>query len=294
MKQILIVITATLLFTLTVNGQDLFFIGENSYSCAETMTLKSNSDDDNDLNIFLAKDGNTGLFAVVVESYFGATFSKEIIIYLQDGTVIKCNNKVTYDYVDRKAKAVYSLKEDQLNSIRNSNIHTVRYTLELTAVDDNVLNKEWNRSASNKGIPTKTIVSNFLDGKIKDIVEFGDFTDGEDEGTKGVGTGTTNSYVHEEGSGAGDGSISFSLGGRTSKMLPRSNDTGQKEGIIVVEIRVNSNGDVISANPGVKGSTTLDEYLCDVAKQAALKAKFSAKPDAPDQIGTITYHFELR
>lgn len=120
---------------------------------------------------------------------------------------------------------------------------------------------------------------------------------GEGEGTykgnQGKETGSVDSKIHGEGKGLGTKGISFSLDGRTSKMLPKPEDTSQKEGIVVVEIRVNSNGDVISATPGGKGSTTLDEYLIDVAKKAALKSKFSAKPNAPDQIGTITYIFVL-
>jgi ATP-dependent Clp protease ATP-binding subunit ClpA len=52
---------------------------------------------------------------------------------------------------------------------------------------------------------------------------------------------------------------------------------------------------VIQAIPGSKGSTTLDEYLLKVAKEAALKARFEAKSDAPAvQKGTITYNFMLR
>ena len=60
MKKILIIVIATLHFTLTVKGQNLFLIGEKSYSCTQTITLQSNSDEFyiNDLNVSLAKDGN--------------------------------------------------------------------------------------------------------------------------------------------------------------------------------------------------------------------------------------------
>ena len=52
---------------------------------------------------------------------------------------------------------------------------------------------------------------------------------------------------------------------------------------------------MIQAVPGIKGSTTLDEYLLKVAKEAAMKATFEAKPDAPAiQKGTITYNFKLK
>ena len=127
-------------------------------------------------------------------------------------------------------------------------------------------------------------------------------TEGEDsngegdsvyKGNQGVVSGSVDSNIHGDGQGLGSEGISFSLKGRTSKLLPKPIDTSQKEGVVVVDIRVNSKGDVISATPGVKGSNTLDQYLLMVAKNAALLAKFNRKPNAPDQIGTITYHFVL-
>jgi hypothetical protein len=63
----------------------------------------------------------------------------------------------------------------------------------------------------------------------------------------------------------------------------------------MVEISVDRSGIVIQAIPGTKGSTTLDEYLLKVARDAALKARFDPKSDAPAvQKGTITYNFILR
>jgi len=64
---------------------------------------------------------------------------------------------------------------------------------------------------------------------------------------------------------------------------------------VVVEVTVDQNGKVTKAVPGVKGSTTLDEYLLQSAKEAALKAVFDLKLDAPAyQKGTITYFFKLK
>ena len=68
-----------------------------------------------------------------------------------------------------------------------------------------------------------------------------------------------------------------------------------KEGIVVVEITVDRTGKVISATPGIKGSTIVDNTLYAAAKKAAVASKFNLKNDAPDrQVGTITYHFKLQ
>ena len=125
-------------------------------------------------------------------------------------------------------------------------------------------------------------------------------------GDQGSKDGTMESKYHGPGGGHGDtpgasgpggegGGISYSLGGRKSQKIPLPEYTQQVEGRVVVEISVDKSGNVISAKPGVKGSTTTNSYLLEKAKQAALRAKFNAKPDAPDeQRGTIVYNFLLK
>lgn len=114
-------------------------------------------------------------------------------------------------------------------------------------------------------------------------------------GNQGVQTGSVDSKVRGDGSGTGDKGISFSLGGRGSQKLPPPKYDYQGEGRVVVEITVDKQGKVVQAVPGIKGSTTLDEYLLKVAKDAALEAQFESKQDAPPvQKGTITYNFRLK
>jgi len=123
-------------------------------------------------------------------------------------------------------------------------------------------------------------------------------SEGETGGTGNQGRqdGAVDATSHTGGPGGlGDEGISFSLEGRTQQLLPPPEYNYQVEGIVVVEVTVDSNGNVTAANPGVKGSTTLNEHLMAAAKKAALAAKFDRKPDAPAfQKGTITYHFLLQ
>jgi outer membrane biosynthesis protein TonB len=95
--------------------------------------------------------------------------------------------------------------------------------------------------------------------------------------------------------GLGGSGIGFNLNGRNPVHLQKPEFTVHKDGIVVVEITVDRNGKVISATPGVKGSTIVDNTLYAAAKKAALESKFNLKSDAPEkQIGTITYHFKLQ
>lgn len=113
-------------------------------------------------------------------------------------------------------------------------------------------------------------------------------------GNQGVPTGSVDSKVRGDGSGTGDKGISYDLTGRKFQLLPDPKYEYQGEGKVVVEIMVDRTGKVTQATAGVKGSTTLDEYLVSAAKEAALKAKFDPKPDAPIQKGSITYNFKLK
>jgi colicin import membrane protein len=115
------------------------------------------------------------------------------------------------------------------------------------------------------------------------------------EGNQGVETGVVNAGVYGDGAGTGTEGVSFNLAGRQARSLPKPTYDIQDEGIVVVEVTVDRNGNVTQAVPGVKGSTTLEEYFLRVAREAAMAAKFDRKPDAPViQKGTITYNFILR
>ncbi len=115
------------------------------------------------------------------------------------------------------------------------------------------------------------------------------------KGNQGSPTGSVESQNRGEGSGLGNSGISYSLAGRGVQRLPLPKYDYQGEGRVVVEVSVDRSGKVTQAIAGIKGSTTLDEYLLKVAREAALEAQFDAKPDAPlIQKGTITYNFVLK
>lgn len=98
------------------------------------------------------------------------------------------------------------------------------------------------------------------------------------------------------GSGEGDGKgISVNLGKRKTLSLPKPDYLKQKQGIVVVTVTVDKQGNVTKAIPGAKGTTTLDDDLHKAAVKAALTAKFDVNPNAPAyQTGTITYIFKYQ
>lgn len=110
-------------------------------------------------------------------------------------------------------------------------------------------------------------------------------------GDQGQVHGTPESVNYEGLGGEGSG-ISFSLEGRGAKVIPKPTYTSPEQGRVVVSIWVNRQGLVVRADDGAKGTNISDINLRRLAREAALQAKFSEDPSAPDlQRGTITYNF---
>ncbi len=102
------------------------------------------------------------------------------------------------------------------------------------------------------------------------------------------GKGTTGN------SGVGTSGIGYSLEGRTLKRVPQIKDESQETGIVVVRIKVDRQGRVISAEFSPAGSTTTNQRLINLALQAAKQARFNADPNAPAfQSGTMTFRFRI-
>lgn len=89
--------------------------------------------------------------------------------------------------------------------------------------------------------------------------------------------------------GKGNG-ISFDLGGRKARILPKPSFNSSEDGKIVVSVKVNVEGKVISATAGDKGTTITEPNLYKQAENAARISLFARDSNAPEaQRGTITY-----
>lgn len=109
-------------------------------------------------------------------------------------------------------------------------------------------------------------------------------------GTQGVPTGNA-SYGKTSGVG---GWGSFDLGGRSlgSGGLAKPNYSVDDYGTVVVDILVDSKGNVVEATIG-KGTNTPSASLRSEALKAAKKTKFNEVNSVINQKGTITYKFNL-
>ncbi len=126
----------------------------------------------------------------------------------------------------------------------------------------------------------------------KDQGEAGGDGNTDQQGDQGAANGdpNSNSYV---GGGSGNGT-SFNLSGRNLLSSPRIQDNSQEEGKVVVDIIVDRSGKVLRATAGARGSNTTSALLYKKAKDAAMRTKFNANPNAAEeQKGQMTFIFIL-
>ncbi len=121
------------------------------------------------------------------------------------------------------------------------------------------------------------------------------YGDGGSGGGTGGGHGTGNGSGVGAGSGSGTGGGNgYSLSGRKATSRPTPQNNCNEAGTIVVRVTVDRNGNVLSALPGVKGSTNSSSCLKNIAKDAAMRTKWEPKASATaEQIGSIVYNFKL-
>lgn len=115
-------------------------------------------------------------------------------------------------------------------------------------------------------------------------------TGGGQGGGNGTGTGPGNG----PGSGPGSGGLStnYILSGRTMNRKPSLKETAPEEGVVVVDIWVDKNGNVTKAVANPAKSQATSAKLFQLAEKAAKEAKFSSSGQN-EQKGTITITFKL-
>lgn len=100
------------------------------------------------------------------------------------------------------------------------------------------------------------------------------------------------SYYGSPGSGSGTGG--YGLNGRSLVSKGKVQQECNQEGRVVVKIVVDRNGKVISATPGVKGTTNNNPCLLDPAKKTAFMHKWNLDSNAPSQqVGFVVVNFKL-
>jgi hypothetical protein len=95
------------------------------------------------------------------------------------------------------------------------------------------------------------------------------------------------------GNGNGSGvSLLRGLSGRKITRIPSFEDDFNENAKVAVDIRVDANGNVVSAEYQPRGSTTSDPNLKAIAIRKAKQVKFN--PGSDESVGTLQFNFRLK
>ena len=113
-----------------------------------------------------------------------------------------------------------------------------------------------------------------------------------EKGDQGAPGGDPNA-TNYKGGGHGSGiAISRGLQGRSISSTPSFKDEFNENAKVAVDIRVDGDGNVISAEYQAHGSTTSDASLKAIALKKAREVKFNSGSD--ESMGTIVFNFKLK
>lgn len=127
---------------------------------------------------------------------------------------------------------------------------------------------------------------------------------GKSNGASGEGDGTTNTPGNQgnpngstltnnyNGTGSGNGGLQMAQRNFVNK--PSVSDDNRRAGRVVVDIRVDKNGNVVYASAGAKGTTITDAALLQKCEDAVRNSKLNSSENAPDnQVGKVVFVFKV-
>ena len=141
---------------------------------------------------------------------------------------------------------------------------------------------------------TKSVLSNVLNAKKIEGEQKQGEGDDNSQGDKGKEEGNPYASSYYNRAGLGGNGKGYGLNGRSLQSNGAVTQECNEEGTVVVRITVNQQGQVIAAEPGVKGSTNVHPCLLEPAKKTALLHKWFPDANAPTkQIGFVVINFKL-
>ena len=141
---------------------------------------------------------------------------------------------------------------------------------------------------------TKSVVSNLLKRQPETSEENQGEGDDIEQGDKGKIEGNPYSSSYYNTVGLGGEGKGYGLNGRNLLSNGKVVQECNQEGTVVVRITVNNQGEVVQAEPGVKGSTNTHPCLLEPARKTAFLHQWFPDNNAPaEQIGFVVIQFKL-
>ena len=210
--------------------------------------------------------------------------------------ISKSKNQIEKNYSNQESKKVLenSNKENKILTEKKSVVKVKKKDLidsslvkEINKVEKQIVIKEKEPEISES---TQKLIENLIKNKSK-TQDISDLDDREQNSNRGNVDGSLYSSTYYNITGK---ETNYGLNGRSLKSSGKVIQDCNQEGIVVVRITVDRDGNVIDADPGVKGTTNVDSCLLQPALKTALLHKWNPDEKAPErQVGFVVINFKL-
>jgi len=197
------------------------------------------------------------------------------------------NNKPPDKVVTEEPKPETPVSDNSAKEIVTQN------TEDAVSVNTKTTSKTSTPAASTETKPAKPVINQnaLYKGKSNKGNGGGDGT-GAVAGNQGSVNGDPEAPNYGEG-GSGFGERPIDIRKFVGLVLPQ--DDGQKTGKVAVRLKVDRNGTVLEATPGVKGTTLNDRELWQKCKDVVMRARVEKSETGSDvQIKVVTFFFKVK
>jgi len=134
-KQTLTYLIIFMFLTNFAFSQNTIFIGTKSYSATKWWNFLNAGVyeswlPNSTLSVCFVKSSSGGMLVFSAESlYSDYNIGGKIMIYMNDGSVISLNNRISKDHADRHSTVIYSLNGTQITNLKTNDILQIRYSI---------------------------------------------------------------------------------------------------------------------------------------------------------------------
>jgi len=248
-----------------------------------------------------------GLFILLIFYFIGMKYYDPPIEYGMEVSFGNTSENISKNFSKNKNELLKNvpspeLKKEIINSNKEKKILTEKKS-NIKVKDNNLLDssfvKEKNKIEKQSVIKekepeisesTQKVIDNLIKNQSKSE-NISDLDEKKETSNKGNLNRSLYSSTYYNTSGK---EINYGLNGRSLKSSGKVIQDCNQEGIVVVRITVNRKGNIIDADPGVKGTTNMDSCLLQPALKTALLHQWYPDENAPErQIGFVVINFKL-
>jgi len=124
--------TVLLCFLATgVFSQNFIYLGQKSYKSTPIFNFTLPDfviGSDKTIPIQVGRSGNSGVMLITANSELGRAYiNGPVMIYLENGKVLKLESRINTDYIDDKTISLFSINTSNLSALRESDIIRIRF-----------------------------------------------------------------------------------------------------------------------------------------------------------------------